>query len=547
MIQPKHSTSFLFQHEDQTPVLDKLRHTVRSLTHARRRQLVADYLCKGLFCGILAACLLVLAVRLNVIATPYPIVMLIISAIAVTVLITLLLAWQRRPTELQVAILADLKLNLKQQLSTAWEFAHKQSKADKLSDPALVERLAFQAIRSRVPTRADRVFPPSLNNWAKLTPVAGGLLLLLLVFDPAQVSDTLSASIDALVVNQGVQLRDYGRQMQSRAERQSLPRSEQQAQQMQQLGKRMESGYLSRQQALNQLRELATALEQQRQAALTGHANETIVTAVDSEQLQSLTSQAAVNQASLSATLDNLINGATEAANIQFSAGDAAALARHGITLEDLQNAVNNLVAGDDQNLREILQTLAQTAPATNEYDAQVLEQAQQELSQIRETLGDSSIAAANPAITEVFPGADSANSADEFSGQFGSHMMPAFPESDGRSATGLGFGYGSQGSQQNPSLMQSETSTNDIVLKPDSQLNEGKVFSSTVQVLPRNNQPQLDTTAVDTEYANQLEAVLTKEHYPLHQKELIRRYFLTLSTGHGDSNSNVKNTAAEQ
>ena len=526
----KSNSAFLLQHNDQLVALDKLRHTVRSLTHARHRQLLVDYLYKGLFAGLLLACVAILLLRLNLIKFIYPTSLIIVAIIGLAIIIALLTAWRQRPDELQVAIVADVKLKLKQQLSTAWEFAANKTTAESPTNPVVVEQLALQAIKSRLPARADRIFPISLNAWAKLTPIAAGLLLLLLVFDVSQFSKSLTTDVDALVVSQGVQLRDYGRQMQSQARRENLLRSQQQAQQMQQLGRTMERGALSRQQALQQLQKLATTLEQQRQAALTASTHQTIATSLNADQLQTVAVQAGANQSNLQVTLNNLINGDMQATQLQFSASDEAALSRYGISLQDVQDAIDNLAAGDDENLRKILQTLSQNQQPTDQRDAQVLEQAQRKLDQVRENLGDTSTHIA--AQSESPADSDASNSADEFGGQFGGAPMDVFPNSNDRSAAGLGSGYGPYGNQQNPATLATGSHNSGVVLKPESQIGDGKIFTSPVQVLPRNNQPQLDTAELAPEYAQQLETVLAKEHYPLHQKELIRRYFLTLSTG---------------
>ena len=77
-----------------------------------------------------------------------------------------------------------------------------------------------------------------------------------------------------------------------------------------------------------------------------------------------------------------------------------------------------------------------------------------------------------------------------------------------------------------------SSSNPNEIILRPKSQAGVGDVFSAEAKVLPRANQAATDTVELDARYAAQVEQVLSKEDYPLHHKEFIRRYFLGLSLG---------------
>ncbi|MGI9334098.1 MAG: hypothetical protein ACR2RL_13200, partial [Gammaproteobacteria bacterium] len=70
------------------------------------------------------------------------------------------------------------------------------------------------------------------------------------------------------------------------------------------------------------------------------------------------------------------------------------------------------------------------------------------------------------------------------------------------------------------------------VVLKPQSQLREGAVFTSQARVAPRVDKPSGKVVELDTRYSAQVEHVLSKEDYPLHRKEYVRRYFLNLSQG---------------
>ena len=96
-----------------------------------------------------------------------------------------------------------------------------------------------------------------------------------------------------------------------------------------------------------------------------------------------------------------------------------------------------------------------------------------------------------------------------------------------GGSLAGYGAGEGQQ--QRLPFTEQAEA---EVGLRPVSRLRAGEVFSAPVRVLPRPGQATLDEVELDPRFSAQMEEALSKEDVPLHQKELIRRYFLTLSEG---------------
>ena len=510
---------------DAQNAMQKLQTTVRSLTRAKRLQTLVESIWTGLFCGLASACVMVLMIRFNLIQLPYTLPLILAGIIGSALIVAVIMAWQRSPDDLQVAILADIQLNLKQKLSTAWEFAQAQSSTD---HSALADQLAFQAAQARIPARAEHVFPLGINTWGKLTPILIALLLLLIIVD-LQTGETgpVAPVVDPIVVEQGIQLREYARQMQRRAQREDLPRSAEESQNMQRLGNRMESGNLSREQALNRLRELATSLEQQRQSALT--ANTTAETKIDPEKLDPVSVRSPVaGSNNLRTTLEDLAQGRLQSSEVRFSDNDENALSRHGISREDLERALERLDAGDDQDLREILEQLKSDEQRNQaQRDAEELDKAQQKLNQVRENLGDSEISSSG----EGGPGEEALPGEDEGGyGEFGERPDKLFSEQNGDPSSGRGSGYGQQTGKQQPSSLRPQTDSEGQVSKPQSQLREGEVFTSEVRVLPRSGQPTLDIQQLDHQYSAQVEAALSKEDYPLHHKELIRRYFLTLS-----------------
>ena len=69
-------------------------------------------------------------------------------------------------------------------------------------------------------------------------------------------------------------------------------------------------------------------------------------------------------------------------------------------------------------------------------------------------------------------------------------------------------------------------------VLRPESSFSDGTVFTSSARELPREGEVRARSEALAVDFKAQMEAVLARDDYPLHYKEFVRRYFLTLSEG---------------
>jgi hypothetical protein len=391
-----------------------------------------------------------------------------------------------------------------------------------------------QAVQARLPARPARIFPLHINTWGRLTPVVAGLLVLLYIVDLPQFDGPGYTSPDTVVTEQGVQLREYGRRMEVRAQREELPRSSEIAQSMQRLGSRMESAGLSREQALNRLRQLATDLDAQRQAALNFSAGAGSEIQLDPQRLQTMTLRptAGSGSGSLRQLLEDLASGRLQAGDARFSSADEAALSRNGITPQELEQALKDLEAGDEQRMRRILETLARSDQALR--DAEELDKARQKLNRVRENLGDN-VTADTPTSSSAARTAAGSGADDDDNSGSRSDYPAEFSSQDGATDGGGGAGYSPQGNgdQPAPFAPQQPQQPAGVVLKPESRLTEqGDIFTSEVRALPRTGQPTVETAAIASEYKTQVEEALSKEEYPLHQKELIRRYFLTLSEG---------------
>ena len=499
---------------ERIPAAEQLDAAVRSLTHAKRRQVFVECGWTGLFWGLLGSCALVLVIRVGELAHSGW------SGVALLFALSLaaagVVAWRRRPDELDVTIFADLEMNLQQKLSTAWEFARSEA------DPALTERLAAQAVKERIYPRSERVFPLRINVWGKLTPVAATLLVLVSIVDLPRGAEPARLAVDQILVEEGVRLREYGRQLEGRARREELPRSAGAARQMQRLGSRMESAVLSRRQALSRLRQLASSLDEQRRSALSG----AIETRIGPVEMKALAASPIVRSSSLLALLRKLMDGGLAPGELELHGDDAAALSQLGITPEQLRAALESLAAGDDRELSEILEMLSQLDQAVRE--AEELQWAQEAVTRAQENLGETGVFARRPADVEGAQSGEAAgasNPRDRLLGNPG--MMGDF------AAPSRGYDRDllAENRGRGPSIG-AETARGGVVMKPRSQLRQGQVFTSEARVLPRQGRPGAEQMALDPRFAAQMEEVLSKEQYPLHDKEFIRKYFLTLSEG---------------
>ena len=494
----------------------RLKAVVRGLTRANRRQVFVACAWGGLFWGLMASCAAVLVIRIG--RLPYSAWDVVAWILGLALAAAAVIARKRCPDDLHVAILADLRLDLQQKLSTAWEFARGQT------DAALAERLAVQAVKARLPAKPEHVFPLGINTWGRCTPVAASLLVLVSILDLSQFTEPAVSEPDEVVVDEGLRLRDYGRQMEGRARREGLRHSATASQTIQRLGSRMQSGTLSRRRALSRLRQMGTTLDEQRRLALSAG----IETKIGPLAIESLVVSSVMQGSSLRAMLQKLLDGRLESSDVQALREDPGVLSRFGISPEELQGALDRFAAGDGQDLRWILETLSRIDQTLR--DAEELYQAQAEVKRARRRLGDAAVSAARRG-----EGSDVAASGEEegVDSLPGSGLAEESAGEGDRFTLGLASGHSPQGTNRRrlPSF-EPGAERGGVLLKPESRIRDGRVFTSEARVLPRPGRATLETLELDARFTAQVEEVLSKEEYPLHYKEFIRRYFLGLSGG---------------
>ena len=465
----------------------------------------------GLLWTVVLATLIVVVVRLMGLDVAPWVVATGISVVGA--FITAVLIWRSRPDDMSVAIDADIELRLKQRLSTAWEYVRAEAPRP------IAARLAQAALVRRHARRPEHVFPPRLNMEGRFLPVAYIALMVAVMFEPAPIEDNSSAIVDKEVSIQGARLGEFGRQLESRARRQGLPRAERQARRMQELGNRMRSGLLTRSEALDRLKPLSQAVDAERLAAM----SEGPQTRVGPLRVESVPGRSGNLARALRDSLERTCRRRPPDARTQSQ------LDSMGISREQLKKALDALTEGDESRLRELMNELERLSK--NAEDAEALDDAGKAIDRARRNLGDEAASSqAEPrrrstpdrgaGSGEARPGQGNPGDTDEFG-------MGESPNS-GRPGKGPPI----------EELMRERTSRFDVpegnlvVIQARGQLGEGEVYSTEARVLPQINEATRAPQAVNTEMTEQAEAVMSESRYPPHRKDFLRRYFLNLSEG---------------
>ncbi|MFT5446785.1 MAG: hypothetical protein ACI9DC_001960 [Gammaproteobacteria bacterium] len=522
---------------------ERVRALVLAMSHARWRQLSIDCASKAVFAAVLASIVAVLAIQVGWLPlSPWATTS---GLLFLALCIAAGIAWTHRPDELEVAIRADLELNLQQRLSTAWEFMEQAENQrttptnDADSDwMNLDEVLAAQAVRARLPSyaRVRQMFAVRANTFAVMTPVALIALVLVGMFDPDASNRGARVESDAMVISEGVRLRDYGRRMQARARQRELPRSARQSERVQELGNRMLSGALSRDEALTRLRDLDSDLDNEQRAAL-NQGSETNVGPLSTTSLGNRVQPQGISaQDMLQQMLDGLIKPGES--NRQMLNSDPSVLARSGVSSEELRNALSQFAAGERKALEDVLEKMARSNRAGR--DAGELGNAREQIARARESLGDA--LARTDDEQSPFTGTAQAGQQEAAGGSGRSDASDAFGDDAGEFGHSMpgGRGEGPVKRQQPPENRELRVIESGPTLRAAGQIRDGDVFVSEGRVLPRASDAQIDMARIDAQYTQQLEQVMANERYPLHYKEFIRRYFLNLSEG-GSSPPDVR------
>ena len=452
----------------------------------------------------------------------------------------LVVLWRSRPRPMQIVLDADLTMNLRQKLSTAWEFRV----ADR--DPEITASLARQAMSARLPLRPSRVFPVQFTAWARLVPAGGALLLLAAVVDLTPIEDTgnlVSESggrVDRAVLDEGARLLEFARNMEQRALTQALSRTLPQATAMYRIGAAMRRGDLDRDDSLDVLAKYGVTLAEESDAAIKDAL---------SLDVRGAAAARGLDMAALRAELGNLVNrdvlrrlslGTLTRDDLRRLEENADALERAGVSLQALREALERFEAGDVDPLRKMLDHLSTVERLLG--DMGEIGRARVRIRRARRSLGDSS-PLANETDLVGDPSMDS-----EALGLGGQEEAPVTGDVEGPAAELDGVGDGANASERSERKLDGrELRPGTISIRPDRSLEGVVMLGVTTQALPRLNEVSRPAAKIQRRFERQMEAVLAKEEYPLHRKELIRRYFLSLSQGEANPRTGSNSAAPNQ
>jgi len=500
--------------------LNQLTATVKRLVRAETRQALTHFGYAGLFWGISAACVAVIAIRLWPLAVS--IAYAIITCVFTGPIIGLAIGWNTRRSPRAVAILADIRLELKQRLSSAWELYENDPQS------ATAAGISRQLLKFRTPV-AERVFPLTHKSgnaefahpgirWGRLLPAIALMLLLLNTLDFDRFAGQRAGKIDGDVQREGETLRTYGESLALRARNENLEASGQIAETMRQLGRRMEGGRLARGPALERLNELRRDIDNVRQRLMPGNGN--TVSENDHSRARSVIENA----------VNELVNGVVSPSELDENTSLKRALVTANINQQAFRKALEDAHNGDPQDLEKMLAELRNSEDAARnaDKDAQELERAFERVQSIRENLG----AQAEPGSTAPSANVRGSQTVDDFA-QEDSDLLPG----ENNDASGVVFtDRGRPGGRKSaPDNSQTDVATaaaeeNQPAVRPKGKTGEGQEIATQTRIAPGSGEVTTPLRVTDTQQQQQLEAILSKDTLPAHQKAYIRRYFLELS-----------------
>ena len=509
--------------------LDHLAATVKRLVRAERRQALTHYGLAGLFWGITAACAAVLVIRLM--PLPVHVVHAAFTCILAGTAIGLATAWHKRRSPLAVAILADIRLNLQQRLSSAWELYEKDTQS------VMAAGITRQLLRTRTPV-AHHVFPLSARSanpqythpgirWGRLLPVVALLLLLLNTLNFEHLTGQPGVQPDSTVQHEGTTLRTYGASMALRAREANLEQSAQIANTMRQLGRRMEGGTLTRGAALDRLNELRADINQVRQRLLPHNGARNGADAVTADESEQDRARSVIENA-----VSELANGSVSAGELRDDTALQRALETADINPDAFRKALQDANNGDPQRLEKMLHELRRELRNDDraERDAQALERAYERVQSTRENLG------AQPEAGSPAASARGSHSEDDFVEEHDGLMQGQNSESSdvvfqerGRPG-GLASASGSKQNDASSTAPVAVPDSDQPSVRPKGKISDGGELITQTRITPKLDEVTTATQAVEPQQQQQLEAILSKDTLPAHQKAYVRRYFLELS-----------------
>jgi hypothetical protein len=231
------------------------------------------------------------------------------------------------------------------------------------------------------------------------------------------------------------------------------------------------------------------------------------------------------------AMLDRMNRGGLDSADLRALTRYQQDLAGSGAADQRLEKALQSRRAEADDALREILQNLALVERARKE--GRELGRAREQVLRARENLDDAQATARGRGPRAEIDWDDD----ERYDRDAGD---PESARADARRGDGKGLadprsasrGDGRVANERAQSPYRPEPGPRGPVLQPEGELREGESHSSHARLPARAGRPSVESVEMASEFAPQVEEVLSREHYPAHYKEFIRRYFLNLSRG---------------
>jgi hypothetical protein len=529
------------QSNDSPRELDRL---VKNLCAARLRQIILEVGSRALVGGAVACSVAIALAKWMQLGISLVAIVCVVFAFAVLALAYGV--WRRRPDPLAVVIDTDLRLGLHQVLSTAWEFTNAALEAPSSTTDRHqnYELLCAQAVRMRLPVKAERVYPLRASAQTWLAPVAVVVMLLVWFVDwaPAQLNgqppvastpEHANHSVEE-VMAAGEALWAFSTELRAEAHRKGLERSRRTAEDLRRIASRMQSGRESTARALAHLAELRQRVGSRiRDAASAGFdlADRGDGRGGRSGSIGSIPRELLSRIATSTLTED-------DARRLM----EAAERAGSGLNASQLRSAIDSYFRGDLQALRDWSGDVGRSAEVE---DAAALERAYAALNEAQQRLGGRSSSDGLPrGLAGTAPGGAGTQLSDSATTESENELF--YDEDDGdddedeesnEAQKGLGNGrdassYVSRGFERAPAEGE--------IIRPRSRHGAGPVLRATTRALPRDNSDAVDfapTHSADDVMTAQresdsLEQALANQRVPVRYRSYVRDYFRIVSDG---------------
>lgn len=425
------------------------------------------------------------------------------------------LAWRVRLSALGALIRADHTLQLREQLSTAYEYRERHP------ENPFVPPLTAAAERLVAQVEPRRVFPWRVPHRVWGLPVLLVALGVLLRLDvpPMRFEHGGNDAASPDVVRQGERLERWGRRMEKLAQQEQLDRSLVLARSMQDLGRRMQREGASTPQTAQRIATLSQYVQRMQ---------------------QELQERALMSEPTLTSPYDTVASGKSVKQELRdmLQLLQANALPRETVALAeqglqrlrrqvgphgDLEQMLQNLRSGNVEAARQMLQDMLQQQQTTEEMEH--IERARRALEYASRSLQRGEAGEApHTGTPQPGDGSPHEHAMDYDADMMSEHMSG--PEDF--AAPGLDEGFGTARSTREgvpQALRESQQPASQVQVKSG----EGNMRFHYVRHLPLQNEARVPVEQVAVTYQRAAQEVLTQERIPWDYREQIKQYFLAI------------------